>query len=83
MTYRQGRDELPASLGHSWHPHETRHTVVSVLSHNGVKIQDITDAVGHDNTRVTESVYRHVIAPEVRGGADVMNKIFGGPPKEA
>lgn len=66
-----------AGLGDSWHPHEVRHTFVSVLSNNGVKLQDISDAVGHENTRVTESVYRHVIAPEISGGATVMDSVFG------
>jgi len=66
-----------AGLGDSWHPYEARHTFVSVLSNNGVKIGDISDAVGHENTRVTESVYRHVIAPEIRGGAAVLDSVFG------
>jgi hypothetical protein len=33
------------------------------MSNNGVPIQDIADIVGRKSTHVTETVYRHVIAP--------------------
>ena len=39
------------------------------MSTNGVPIQDISDTVGHKSTHVTETVYRHVIVPAIRGGA--------------
>ena len=64
-----------AGIGH-WHAHEGRHTAVSIMSHNGVPIQDIADAVGHKSTHVTETVYRHVIVPTIRGGATVMDNVF-------
>jgi hypothetical protein len=59
-----------------WHTHEGRHTAVSIMSSNGVAIQDISDTVGHKSTHVTETVYRHVIVPEIRGGATVMDDVF-------
>jgi hypothetical protein len=31
----------------------------------------------HKSTHVTETVYRHVIVPTVRGDASVMDDIFG------
>jgi hypothetical protein len=34
--------------------------------------------VGHKSTHVTETVYRHVIVPAIRGGATVMDSVFGG-----
>jgi integrase len=40
-----------------WHAHEGRHTAVSIMSSNGVPIQDISDAVGHKSTHVTETVF--------------------------
>jgi hypothetical protein len=46
------------------------------MSSNGVPIQDISDTVGHKSTHVTETVYRHVIVPEIRGGATVMDGVF-------
>ena len=65
-----------AGIGH-WHAHEGRHTAVSIMSSNGVPIQEISDTVGHKSTHVTETVYRHVIVPAIRGGATVMDDIFG------
>ena len=44
---------------------------------NGVPIQEISDTVGHKCTHVTETVYRHVIVPAIRGGATVMDAVFG------
>jgi integrase len=41
-----------AGIGH-WHAHEGRHTAVSIMSHNGVPIQDIADAVDHKSTHAT------------------------------
>jgi hypothetical protein len=46
------------------------------MSKNGVPIQDISDTMGHKSTHVTESVYRHVIVPAIRGGASVMDDVF-------
>ena len=40
-------------------------------------LQDISDTVGHKSTHVTETVYRHVIVPTIRGGASVMDTVFG------
>jgi hypothetical protein len=33
--------------------------------------------MGHKSTHVTETVYRHVIVPVPRGGAIVMDDVFG------
>jgi hypothetical protein len=33
--------------------------------------------VGHKSTHVTETVYRHVIVPAIRGRATVMDDVFG------
>jgi len=50
---------------------------VSIMSSNGVPLQEISDTVGHKSTHVTETVYRHVIVPAIRGGATVMDNVFG------
>jgi hypothetical protein len=47
------------------------------MSSNSVPIQEISDTVGHKSTYVTETVYRHVIVPKIRGGATVMDGVFG------
>jgi integrase len=52
-----------ACLGDDWVPREMRHTFVSVLSANGVPVEDIALLAGHDRTATTESVYRHAIRP--------------------
>ncbi|MFI6708503.1 tyrosine-type recombinase/integrase [Nonomuraea sp. NPDC050478] len=60
-----------------WSPRELRHSFVSVLSDSGVPIEDISRLVGHSNTVVTETVYRHQIRPVIMQGAAAMDKIFG------
>jgi integrase len=79
-----GRQEpLPDALRPCWYrqgwtPREQRHTFVSVLSDSGVDIEQIADAVGHVNSTVTKTVYRHQIADEITSAATVMDSIFGG-----
>lgn len=44
---------------------------------NGVPIHEINDSVGRKSTtRVTETVYGHVIVPAIQGGATVMDNVF-------
>ncbi len=76
LNWRFSRTTRLAGIGH-WHAHEGRHTAVSIMSSNGVPIQDISDTVGHKSTHVTETVYRHVIVPAIRGGATIMDDVFG------
>jgi hypothetical protein len=78
LNWRFSKVTQRAGIGH-WHAHEGRHTAVSIMSSNGVPIQEISDTVGHKSTHVTETVYRHVIVPAIRGGATVMDNVFGDP----
>lgn len=66
-----------AGLGDDWVPREMRHTFVSLLSSSGMPLEDIADLVGHKGTATTETVYRKVIVPELRRGAEVMDRLFG------
>jgi integrase len=75
LSWRFSKMTRKAGIGH-WHAHEGRHTAVSIMSSNGVPIQEISDTVGHKSTHVTETVYRHVIVPAIRGGATIMDDIF-------
>jgi integrase len=75
LNWRFSKMTRRAGIGH-WHAHEGRHTAVSIMSSNGVPIQEISDTVGHKSTHVTETVYRHVIVPAIRGGATVMDDVF-------
>jgi hypothetical protein len=67
---------VPTVVAKTWHAHEGWHTAVSIMSSNGVAIQEISDTVEHKSTHVTETVYRHVIVPAIRGGAAVMDSVF-------
>jgi hypothetical protein len=44
LNWRFSRMTRKAGLGH-WHAHEGRHTAVSIMSSNGVPIQEISDTV--------------------------------------
>ena len=57
-----------AGLGEEWAPRELRHSFVSILSAHGVRIEDISDLMGHSGTTVTETVYRHEIRPALTTG---------------
>jgi integrase len=81
LNWRFGKMTRRAGIGH-WHAHEGRHTAVSIMSSNGVPLQEISDTVGHKSTHVTETVYRHVIVPAIRGGANVMDTVFGDDPED-
>jgi integrase len=65
-----------AGIG-AFHPHELRHSWVSLLSDAGVDIEQIADAAGHSSSSVTREVYRHRIAPELSAAATAMDRIFG------
>ena len=65
-----------AGLGTDWVPRELRHTFVSLLSSDGMPLEDIADLVGHKGTLTTETAYRKVIVPELRRGAEVMDRLF-------
>jgi integrase len=66
-----------AGLGDNWTPRELRHSFVSIMSDNGVPIEQIADLVGHRTTIVTQKVYRHQLKPVISTGATAMNAIFG------
>ena len=65
-----------AGLGEAWAPRELRHSFVSILSAHGVRIEDISDLMGHSGTTVTETVYRHEIRPALTTGATAMDQIL-------
>jgi len=51
-------------------------TPLSLLSDNGMAIEEISRLVGHSSSNVTETVYRHQIRPVITVGAEAMDKIF-------
>jgi len=48
-----------------------------VLSDSGADIEKIADAVGHINSTITKTVYRHQIADKVTVAASAMGIIYG------
>ena len=58
---------------------ELRHSFVSLLSDNGVPLEEISRLVGHSSTVVTELVYRKQMSPVLQAGATVMDQIFVDP----
>lgn len=60
-----------------WTPRELRHSFVSLLSDNGISLEEISRLVGHSSTAVTELVYRKQIRPVLQEGAVAMDRIFG------
>jgi integrase len=79
---RRGFRRIAAAAGlpaHDWTPRELRHSFVSLLSDDGVPIEQISRLVGHNGTSVTEMIYRKQIRPVVEGGATAMDRIFGHP----
>jgi integrase len=71
-----GRLCTRAGLGTGWHPHETRHTWVTMLSDAGVDIEDIADAAGHTNSAVTRNVYRQQLADKLTKAPKAMDAIL-------
>lgn len=65
-----------AGVGENWVPRELRHSFFSILSAEGVRIEDISDLVGYSGTNVTETVYRHEIRPALTTEATAMNRII-------
>jgi integrase len=67
-----------AEIGPNWTPRELRHTFVSIMSEQGVPVEEIARLVGHSTSATTEAVYRRELRPVISVGAEVMDKVFGG-----
>lgn len=59
-----------------WAPRELRHSFVSLLSDDGVPLENIACLVGHRTTTVTETVYRQQLRSVIEDAATAMNRIF-------
>jgi integrase len=65
-----------AGLGVGWAPRDLRHAFVSLMSADGVPIEEIARLAGHNRTATTELVYRHELRPVIITGAEVMDRIL-------
>jgi len=59
-----------------WTPRELRHSVVSLLSDNGLPIDEIARLVGHSSSAVTELVYRQQVRAVVQRAPVITDRIF-------
>jgi integrase len=66
-------------LGKGWAPLDLRHTFVSLMSADGVPVEEIARLAGHNRTATTELVYRHELRPVITRGAEVMDRILNSP----
>jgi integrase len=64
------------AAGDGWTPRELRTTFVSLLSHQGVSIEEIARLAGHASTQTTEIVYRRELRPVITTGAEIMDELF-------
>ena len=64
-----------AGLG-DWHPHELRHSAASLMLAQGVKIQVVSQVLGHSSIRMTADVYGHLLDPDRREAAQAMGAML-------
>jgi integrase len=64
--------------GDDWPPRELRTSFVSLMSDQGVTIEEIARLAGHASTRTTEIVYRREVRPVITTGAEIMDELFTG-----
>ena len=64
-----------AGLG-DWHPHELRHSAASLMLAQGVKIQVVSQVLGHSSIRMTADVYGHILDPDRRDAANALGTLL-------
>jgi integrase len=62
--------------GARWVPKELRTSFVSMMSYQGVPVEEIARLAGHASSRTTEVIYRRELRPVITTGAEVMDQIF-------
>ena len=66
-----------AGIGARWVPKELRTSFVSMMSHQGVPVEEISRLAGHSSSRRTEVIYRRELRPVITTGAEVMDQLSG------
>jgi integrase len=66
-----------AELG-DWHPHELRHSAASLMLAQGVKLQVVSEVLGHSSIRMTADVYGHILAPDRKAASEAMGAALWG-----
>ena len=70
------RVTMAAGIGARWVPKELRTSFVSMMSYQGVPVEEIARLAGHASSRTTEVIYRRELRPVITTGAEVMDQIF-------
>ena len=65
-----------AGLGARWVPKELRTSFVSMMSYQGVPVEEIARLAGHASSRTTEVIYRRELRPVITTCAEVMDQVF-------
>jgi len=68
---------VSAGLG-DWHIHELRHSAASLMLAQGVKLQVVSDVLGHSSIRMTADVYGHLLDPDRESAATAITEILWG-----
>ncbi len=66
-----------AGLG-DWHVHELRHSAASLMLAQGVKLQVVSEVLGHSSIRMTADVYGHILDPDRESAAVAMADVLWG-----
>jgi integrase len=57
-----------AGLGH-WHPHLLRHSGASLMLAQGVRLEVVSEILGHASIAITKDVYGHLVEGDKRRAA--------------
>ncbi|WP_298346704.1 tyrosine-type recombinase/integrase [Ferrimicrobium sp.] len=66
-----------AGLG-AWHLHELRHSAASLLLAQGVRLEEVSELVGHASIRVTADVYGHLQPERLRAATEALGGYLSG-----
>ena len=64
-----------ANIGR-WSPNELRHSFASLMSLSGAPMEEVADAMGHVDTRMTSQIYRHILKTVVDVAEHRLNTLF-------
>ncbi len=66
-------------IGEEWiSPHSLRHTYCSTLFRQGVKINVVSNLLGHKDVSTTYGIYIHMIPQELDEAAEAIGKVMLG-----
>ncbi|NTZ20580.1 site-specific integrase, partial [Paenibacillus sp. JMULE4] len=67
-----------AGIKHHLSPHSLRHTHTSLLAEAGVSLEVIQHRLGHQDDKITRSIYLHVTKPKKKEASQKFAELMGG-----